>query len=281
MKNSKLAVLITSCDAYEDVWDPFFMLLDRYWTDIPYRVYLNTETKQYNKRFNHFQVETLTLSDISVSKNISWSQRMKLALERIDEEYVFILIEDFFLRERVQTELIEKIISMMDSDQQMGSVQLFGTRINCDNQRQNIQSSTLDIFKIEKGFAKVVFVPTIWRKKTLLKWLRPHESIWAFESCGSKRAYRWKYKEQSYRVNSPSIFNYLWEKDCYCVVNGRWMLHPLLTSLFEENNIVIDYSLRGTITMEQWKSVSLMTHIKRKGLIKTVKGILGRILSIF
>ena len=86
MKNNKLAVLITSCDAYEDVWDPFFLLLDIYWADIPYRVYLNTETKQYNKKFKHFQVESLTLSDISVNKNVSWSQRMKLALDRIDEE---------------------------------------------------------------------------------------------------------------------------------------------------------------------------------------------------
>ena len=281
MKNSKLAVLITSCDAYEDVWDPFFLLLDRYWTDIPYRVYLNTETRQYNKKFNHFQVESLTLSDISVSKNVSWSQRMKLALERIDEEYVFILIEDFFLRERVQTELIEKIISMMDKDHEMGSVQLFGTRINCDTQRQNVQSLELDIFKIEKGFAKVVFVPTIWRKTTLLKWLRPHESIWAFESCGSARAYRWKYKDQSYRVNSPAIFNYLWEKDCYCVVNGRWMLHPLLTSLFEDNNIVIDYTLRGTITMEQWRCVTFGSLMKKRGVARAIKSIIYRIISFF
>ena len=111
----RLAVLISSCDGYQDVWDPFFLLMDKYWKDIPYPVYLNTETINYDKKYNNFSIQTLNLKKKRKLKT-SWSQRMIDVLERIEEEYIFILIEDFFLRERVQTELIEKILDKMDED---------------------------------------------------------------------------------------------------------------------------------------------------------------------
>lgn len=279
--NKKCAVIVCSCDAYEDIWDPFFLLMDKYWKDIPYKVYLNTETINYNKKFENFSVESLTLPSEYKKEKTTWSQRMLSVLERIEEEYVFILIEDFFLRERVQTELFEKLINQMDSDPLMSQIQFFGTRLNCDNYRQNVISDKIEIEEIVSGKAKVVFVPTLWRKETLVKWMRPHESIWAFEACGSKRAYRWKYPEKVYRISSPAIFNYLWEKECYCVVNGKWMMHPLLTSLFKENDIEIDYNKRGTITMEEWGSVDMKTLIKRNGFWGTAKKVISRFKSFF
>lgn len=281
MKENRCAVLITSCDAYSDIWNPFFQLMDKYWSDIPYKVYLNTETIEFNKKYENFEVKSLTLFDKKRKDKITWSRRMLDVLKRIDEDYVFILVEDFFLREKVQTELIEEILDKMDETSLMSQVQFFGTRTNCDNDIQNTVSNDMIIKQIGDDKAKVVFVPVIWRKSTLVKWLRPHESIWAFESCGAKRARRWKYKEQVYRVYSPAIFNYLWEKGCYCIVNGKWMLHPLLEQLFSDNGIDIDYSIRGTITMEEWKSVSIKTIMKRAGAIGSIKKIISRVKSIF
>lgn len=279
--NNKCAVIVCSCDAYEDIWDPFFLLMDKYWKDIPYKVYLNTETINYNKKFENFSVESLTLPSEYKKEKTTWSQRMLSVLERIEEEYVFILIEDFFLRERVQTELFEELLNQMDNEPSMTQIQFFGTRLNCDNLRQNVISDKIEIEEIVSGKAKVVFVPTLWRKETLVKWMRPHESIWAFESCGSKRAYRWKYPEKVYRISSPAIFNYLWEKECYCVVNGKWMIHPLLTNLFKENGIEIDFDKRGTITMDQWDSVDMKTLIKRNGFSGTAKKVISRFKSFF
>ena len=277
-RTSRCAVLITSCDAYQDIWDPFFTLMDVYWKDCPYPVYLNTEYVNYDKQYKSFHVKSLNCLS---KRTMTWSERMKSVLERIDEEYVFVLVEDFFLRERVQTELIEHLIKMMDGDSNMCQVQFFGTRTNCDNGVQNTMKQIIDMEKIDRGKAKVVFVPTLWRKSTFMKWLRPHETIWAFEACASKRAYRWKYKEDVYRIYSPAIFNYLWEKGCYCVVNGKWMVHPLLTNLFEQNHISIDYSYRGTITMEEWRRVSMTTLFKRNGVIGSIKKIINRFRSIF
>ena len=278
---TRMAVLVTSCDAYEDIWFPFFKLMDKYWSDIPYNVYLNTEKKRYEAEHKNFSVKTLNLSKKQKADKTTWSKRMLETLEKIEEEYVLILVEDFFLRERVQTELIENILDKMDEDPLMSQVQFFGTRTNCDNEKENTIKDAMRIECIGDDKAKVCFVPVIWRKRTLKKWLRPHETIWAFESCGAKRAKLWKYKEQVYRVYDPAIFNYLWEKGCYCVVNGKWMEHPLLTELFEKNDIKVDFSIRGTITMEEWDSVTLTTLIKRNGFWGTVKKAFNRFRSLF
>ena len=41
------SILVTSCDKYEDAWKPFFSLLNIMWPTCPYRIYLNTETKNH------------------------------------------------------------------------------------------------------------------------------------------------------------------------------------------------------------------------------------------
>lgn len=280
-KKSRCAVIISSCDAYQDVWDPFFQLMDKYWTDIPYPIYLNTERAHFDKEYTNFSVKTLNLTEKRKPNKTTWSRRMLDVLERIEEEYVFILIEDFFLRENVQTELIEEILNKMDQDPLMSQVQFYGTRINCDNERVNTITDIMDLQQIGDDKAKVCFVPVIWRKSVLKKWLRPHETIWAFESCGAKRAKRWKYKEKVYRVYSPSIFNYLWEKGCYCIVNGKWMKHPLLTELFQENNIKVDYNIRGTITMEEWGAKTMKDIIKQYTFWQIIKKCFNRFRSLF
>ena len=203
------------------------------------------------------------------------------ALARINEEYIMILVEDFFLREKVQTELIEQLLDCMDNDRSICQIQLFGTRKNCDEERGNTLSNHMEIEQIGDDKAKVCFVPTIWRKEVLIRWLRPWETIWAFEGCGSARAKRWKYPEKVLRVYSPAVFNYLWEKGCYCVVNGRWMIHPLLTGLFERNGIDIDFQERGTITMEEWTSVDTKTILKRYTIPQIIVKVFNRFRSLF
>ncbi len=43
---SEVTVLINSCDAYSDLWEPFFKLFSIYWPDCPYEIVLNTEYKR-------------------------------------------------------------------------------------------------------------------------------------------------------------------------------------------------------------------------------------------
>lgn len=49
-ENADGTLMICSSDAYSDLWDPFFLLLERYWPQAKnYPVILNTESKVYEK----------------------------------------------------------------------------------------------------------------------------------------------------------------------------------------------------------------------------------------
>jgi hypothetical protein len=46
-KKEDLTILVNSCDAYEDLWYPFFELFRINWPNCKYDIVLNTETKSY------------------------------------------------------------------------------------------------------------------------------------------------------------------------------------------------------------------------------------------
>ncbi len=266
----RMAVVMCSCDAYEDLWYPFFECFDRFWGDIPYNVYLNTEKKQYDDSGNSFKVTTLNLEK-SPRGGVPWGKRFLKVLDRIEEEYVFLVLDDFFLCDKVDNAYLEQIMDIMDADKSIASFQLSGTRIR-NRQPESYQvKEELTYDLIHKNGWRTHFIPTVWRKSVLKKWLRPWESIWGFEAYGSRRARKWDYPEKVYIVSHPVIYDYLWIKDCSAVVNGKWINEPELTNFFEENNIKVDYSKRGQMTVAEYKAVDMKTVLKRYTFWQKVK----------
>lgn len=267
--------LLNSCDAYSDTWDAFFDLLNIYWPDIPNKVYLNTETIDYKPRHSYsFEIKT-----INTSNTISWSKRLMKVLDVIEEDYVLMTLDDFFLQSTVRTELIEELIQMMDNDPQIASFQLTAARIA---QEENVNiSEKLSLNLMTRDGWKTHFIPTIWRKSVLKKWLRPWESIWAFEGYGSQRARVWNYKEKVYMVDSPIIYDYLWVDKCSVIVNGKWYASPLVDQLFESNGIEVDFAKRGRITFEEYESHNMKYILSRYSLKQIFIKCIYRLLSLF
>ncbi len=271
------AFLLSTCDSYEDTWDPFFRLVSKYWISIPMKVYINTETKQY--------VPTVKLPfeviSCNTSSSIQWSNRLLHVLDMIQEEYIFMVLDDFFLRSPVKDEYFDQLLRMMDNDQSIASIQLKAARLIQEGKKEVVNNSELEISEIDKNGWKTHFVPTIWRKSILKKWLRKHESIWGFELYGSQRARFWNYKEKVLAVDSPVIFDYLWVDGCSVIVNGKWLVAPEVDTFFPNNGIDIDLSLRGRITLEEYRSRTLKDTIKKLSFGEFVKKSINRVRSIF
>ncbi|HEM3582544.1 TPA: hypothetical protein U1B90_002248, partial [Streptococcus suis] len=67
-------ILINSCDAYSDVWEPFFKILEKTWPEISnYRIILNTETKQYQNQY--FDVKVMNVLP-GKTPSIPWGERL-------------------------------------------------------------------------------------------------------------------------------------------------------------------------------------------------------------
>lgn len=278
----KFAFLMSSCDAYEDLWDPFFEALNTFWNmrgGVFLNVYLNTEHKRYTPRKElSFSVTTLNQRTV---KQLSWSRRFMDALERIPEEYVFLILDDFFVCSPIEWRYFDAIIERMERDKMIASFQMCGTRVRNQDPTSYAGLPSFEPVLMGDSGWKTHFVPTIWRKSVLLKWLRPWESIWAFEGCGSARARRWHYPEKVYTIARPPIYDYLWIRDCSAVVNGKWLDEPELTGFFEENDIQIDWGKRGKMTYEEYQAVSMRDILKRYSLRQIIFKSFNRVRSFF
>ena len=97
-KSRFCSVLIPSCDAYSDLWRPFFTLFWRFWPDCPYAVHLGGN----EEIFYHPRVTT-----IRAGHRRSWSDRVREQIAALETPYVLICLEDYFFRESVQTRRVE------------------------------------------------------------------------------------------------------------------------------------------------------------------------------
>lgn len=100
----KVDVVVLSCDKYSQYWDKFFKLKRKYWKDCPYDTYLVTETKKRH-----------ATKMINVDSPI-WTKRFREALEKLDSDYVIVLLEDYFIRSKVLQDRIEQCLEYMKGD---------------------------------------------------------------------------------------------------------------------------------------------------------------------
>lgn len=101
--NNKMAIFVLSCDKYQDVWDEFFNLRDRYWSDCNFQWYLVTESLTCNRE----GVKTLNF-------NGDWSTRFRNAVKSVDVKYICSFLEDYFITEKVDNERINRLVTFME-----------------------------------------------------------------------------------------------------------------------------------------------------------------------
>ena len=271
---NKCAFLMSSCDSYCDTWDMFYRLVDKYWPDCSLPMYLNTETIRYSPP------GLLKLTICNTKQCIPWGERMIRVLDMIPEKYILLVLDDFFLQAPVNERVIDSLVDLMENDKSIGSFQLKASRWIQEGSSPVSVTNELHYAPLTDGWY-THFVPTIWRKETLRKWLRRHESIWGFELYGSHRASRWHYKERVFVVNSPVIYDYVWVEGCSAIVNGKWIDSSVIDEFVRKNRINIDLDKRGRISIEEYKSRTMKDTLKRLSFIEIIRKVINRMRSFF
>ncbi|HZS56620.1 MAG TPA: hypothetical protein VFA65_19600 [Bryobacteraceae bacterium] len=167
------AVLVMSCDAYSDLWPPFFHLFWRYWSDCPWPVYLGT-----NQKSSGGQRVT-----VIAAGNGEWSQRLRICLDQLDTDFVLLLLEDYFFDQPVSTSLLAQKLATLASlnGEQLRLFPLPGPDRKLE--------SHPDIGIIHPRAAyRVSTQAAIWNRAHLLHLLVADESIWNFEWNATDRS---------------------------------------------------------------------------------------------
>lgn len=223
---NKTAVLISSCDRYQDLWDPFFTLFFRYWQDCPYPVYLGTNHLKYN----HNRVTTIAVGD-----DTDWSSNFRSMLEQIPQPYVIVLIEDFLPTKSVDTAMIAELITYLE-DKGAGCLRLYqcpGPDLPCpDNPLVGELSKGADY--------RLSLQAAIWDKQILLELLRDGESAWELELNGTKRTNALAAPFLCVAGDSPIPYF------CTGVVKGKWVREAV--ELCKKEGIEVDLTARPVQT---------------------------------
>lgn len=243
--NDRCKILVFSCDKYEDAWYPFFTLMDKYWPDCPYEIVLNTESKTCNEKLKNLHVTTYNL--YKPGEIVPYGKRTLDHLRKMDCEYVIITMDDFFIRSKVKTDELEKIMHWMDEDDKIASFCL----IHHDDPHSCRYS------RYEKGYENYSLRPryckqnydfqiSIWRRSALIKSWKEYFTPWEWEGPANYRSFHDGYKYYDLDDDAEFPIDYIdYKKNEWSGIRkGKWVKKTVY-KLFEENGLSVDYSRRG------------------------------------
>jgi hypothetical protein len=198
------AIVIPSCDAYEDSWYPFFTFFFKYWQDCPFPVYLITDNKTYPDP---------RVTTIALGQDMGWANNMKIVLEQIPQKYFIYFLEDVFLKRKVDT---NRIITLLEKTKkyEISCLRLFpepGPTLPFP------QDKELGLIAKDAPY-RVSTMTAIWLKKTFIDLLKAGESAWQMEIDGTRRSSK-----------TDELFVSVWQGDypidyfATAIKKGRWL----------------------------------------------------------
>ena len=153
---NELAIVVTSCDAYtNDCARPFLTLLDRYWQNHPVAYWI-AETK----RPAGFVAATVN--------EPCWTKRVRMALEKIDAEFVVFMCDDFFIRSTVDTRRIDYCVNMLRDHP---NIACFNTELAYRHvYTTKYFGKTISGFGLQhtRQIYNFSCMPSVWRKSALI-----------------------------------------------------------------------------------------------------------------
>lgn len=230
--SKRVAVVVSSCDAFVDAWKPFASFLERFWADCPLELFLIT---------NQLTVESPKIRALAVGKDEGWSSNLMKALAQIPQPYVLYCQEDYFLTAPVRAEqLAADFEYCFDS----------GADSLCFRARTEVDAGT-ELINDRFGLVPLASdgrtrcQVTLWKKASLQSILRPGEMAWDFEARGSARTQNMTVLSYLSRENPP--IQYLMS----AISRGLWM--PEAISHCQKHNVRIDPFFRPIYADGSWR----------------------------
>lgn len=269
--NDKYTILVNSCDSFEDCWVPFFMLLEKKWKSCRSPILLNTEFKSFVH--DGLSIKSSKSHQDTHDRKLTWSECLIRALEMVDTPLVLYMQEDYFIQEPVQSRVIDDFAELMIKDRSIKHIGLtdHGSEppfIEFYNDKR------LCIIAQNAGY-RISTQAGLWRKDTLLSYLRSEENGWMFEIFGTKRAQKKKdlfltANRELYNSHQGEIISYVHTG----IIKGKW--HSDIPRIFDDNNVVMDFNIRGYYKEKPYIFRKIETTKKLvKNPIKFITGMLG------
>lgn len=238
-----IALVVSSCDKYEDAWHPYFELIKKYWPEHPQKIALITETKQY-------KTEGLDIKTYNYPEACTWSERLYNTLQQIDTKYIIFSLEDFFLLDYVKQDRIDECIAWMEENPNIAVCRLY----SCDYDNLTPTEKYRDFCVAHKdiGF-RLETQAALWNREILMSFIDLSEDPWQFETKGTERIkntdkiFLWHHTDDLSDI-SKKIFPYqIMQPFGYGIAWGNWLWNN--KAWFDKNGIKnVNYRRLGSLS---------------------------------
>ena len=218
-----MKILVLSCDKNKDTFEPFYHCIEKYWSNHPEVIY-KTETV-----LNSYYKTICTDYPLS-----SWTKGVRETLKQIDDNHILLMMDDIFIRQPVDTERVYYADTHFKEN-----IAMFNFEKSFDS---NDESTDLIGFKKRKHCSdyEVSIMCGLWDKDKLLNVIAEDSDPWTVEFRQNNCNYDYYINSGDYIID----WGYrTWHPSG--IFKGRWCRE--IVSFFEQENIKMDYSLRGFV----------------------------------
>jgi hypothetical protein len=223
-----MKIVVASCRAYSDAWNPFIKFFKKYWRNCAYDLELHTDSYSYD------EIKDDWSNIISNGEDDGWCKNLYNTLTQSHDELTLFMQEDFFLTAPVDTGFISRAETLIK----------FNPLINCIRLYPCPGADTKwgDEFGLISDDApyRVSCQSAIWRTSHLLELLKCVSTPWQFEIENTLRRpsglylsiYRDKYPNNSFPL----------QYYCTAIVRGKWQKDAIKHCM--DNNVYVDLTRR-------------------------------------
>lgn len=246
-----ISIIVLSSDGYSDCWNPFFTLIKKNFPDINnHELILSSNELTYSH-------EGLNIVSLTNGLNASWSKRLELSLNKAKNDVVLVVIEDFFLRQKVDINLFNQLVHLIESKKEIDHI-----RLRYKLNKYKVKKSRFELLEEIEAYTKhrFLYLPGLWKKHVLKSYLKDFESPYMAEKMANYRSYI--RQDGFYSISNEVVQKYGQIYDCYgsgAIYKGKW--NKWVQPYLEKNNIDINYSIRGVVTKEYEKNSRKSTKV--------------------
>lgn len=216
-----MKILVLSCDKNEDIFDAFHHCMEKYYPTHPEIIYaMETKKNPYYK---------------TICKNYpleQWTKRIRETLKEIDDEQILLIMDDFFIRQPVDTERIKYL-----STQLKGNIATF-----CFEKSYDVNDEETDVIGMKKrqhgAEYEVAINCGLWQKGKLMDILKGEYTPWQVEYNRDNCGYDYYINSGEYIIDWGYV---TWIPTG--LFKGRWCKN--IIPFFEKEGIKIDYERRN------------------------------------
>lgn len=204
--------------------EPFHYCMEKYWPNHP-EITISTESKvspYYNTVCKNFSLD-------------KWTDRLRETLKGINSKYVLLMVDDIFIRERVDYFYIVELLKELQHDPQIAGINLEGKF----DKNDILYSSPKGLYtRGYLGKYKTSVMCQLFRRDLLINLLNCSCNPWVFEKNNNHLNYKYLITQDS------SHLNWGWDHKVHFGLGGeKWCREAV--DFFKKEDIDIDFSIRG------------------------------------